>query len=168
MSEGRSSWTIDCRKFADPDNDRSLRKHSGRNPRIFESLLESESYQALHSHQHDGMHWFFSSKNIVIMICRSGRHRSFANAEQWSNTLTRGGRHRHSVSLLHLSELDFWEVHVSRKLYACSLLESSRHHCDRVRAECSRLASVPDSLTDHLKRPRSENYSAFFLLKTRV
>ena len=34
MCDGRSTWTIDCRKFDDPDNDRSLRKHNGRNPRI--------------------------------------------------------------------------------------------------------------------------------------
>ena len=25
MCDGRSTWTIDCRKFDDPDNDRSLR-----------------------------------------------------------------------------------------------------------------------------------------------
>ena len=34
MCDGRSIWTIDCRKFDDPDNNRSLRKHTGRNPRI--------------------------------------------------------------------------------------------------------------------------------------
>ena len=44
------------------------------------------------------------------MICRSGRHRSFANAELWSNTLTRRSRRQHSVSLSHLCELDVWET----------------------------------------------------------
>ena len=106
MCDGRSIWTIDCTKFDDPDNDRSLRKHIGQNPRIRKSILESENYHALHSRLYDGMHWFFSSRNIVIMICRSGRQRSVANAELWSNTLNRCSRHQHSVSLLPLSELD--------------------------------------------------------------
>ena len=40
---------------------------------------------------------FFSSKNVVIMICRSGRHRSVANAELWSNTLTRCSKRQHTL-----------------------------------------------------------------------
>ena len=56
MSEGRSIWTIDSRNFADPDNDRSLRKHSGRNLRIMIGLRE------LHSHLYDAMSQFFSSR----------------------------------------------------------------------------------------------------------
>ena len=110
-------WTIDCRRFNDPDNDRSMRNHIGRNPKIMKSILESGIYHAPHDRQYDGMHRFFSDKNIVIMECRSGRHRSVANAELWSNTLTRCSRHQHSVSLLHLSELDFLEKYVRRKLF---------------------------------------------------
>ena len=68
----------------------------------------------IHGHLYDGMRWFFSSRNIVIMICRSGRHRSVANAELWSNTLTHCSRHQHFVSLLHLSELDFFGVQLSQ------------------------------------------------------
>ena len=127
MCDDRSIWTIDCRKFDDPD--RSLRKHSGRNPIITKSILESENYHALHSRLSDGMHRFFSSKNIVIMICRSGRHRSVANAEFWSNTLARCSRHQHSVSLLHLSELDFWKIRVRENVRnaANSLSDIFRH-----------------------------------------
>ena len=105
---GRSIWTIDCRKFDDPDNDRSLRKHFVRNLKIMKSIMESGTYHELRGRLHDGVHRFFSNRNIVIMICRSERHRSVANAELWSNTLTRCGRRQHSVSLLYLSELDFW------------------------------------------------------------
>ena len=68
MCEGRSIWTIDCRKFDDPGNNRSLRNHIGRNPRIMKSILESENDHALHSRLYDGQHRFFSSKNILIMI----------------------------------------------------------------------------------------------------
>ena len=62
MCDGRSIWTIDCRKFDDPDNDRSLTKHIGRNSKIMKSILESENHHALHSRLYDGMHWLFSSK----------------------------------------------------------------------------------------------------------
>ena len=62
MCDGRSIWTIDCRKFDDPDNNWSLRKRIGRNPRIMMSILESENYHALHRRLYDGMHWSFSSK----------------------------------------------------------------------------------------------------------
>ena len=119
MSDGRSTRRIDCRKFDDPDNDRSLRKHIGRNPRITKSILEN--FHALHSRLYDGMRWFFSSRDIVIMTCRSGRRCSVANAELWSNTLTPlRSRHQHSVSLLHLSELDFWEDTCAGNCSECS------------------------------------------------
>ena len=99
------------------------------------------------------------TKNVVIIICRSGRRRSVANAVLWSNTLTHYSRHQHSVSLLHLSELGFWKNTCAGK---CSE-QSSRicqTHYDRVRAECSRIPSVSDSVTDiDWKRPRLENCS---------
>ena len=128
MCNGRSIWMIDCRKFDDPDCDKSLKIDVGRNPRIMRSTMESKNYHELHSRQYDGMSRFFSSKNVVIMIYKSGRHRSVANAELSSNTLTRNGRHQHSVSLLHLSDLDFWKIHVPENVRnaAKSLPESSR------------------------------------------
>ena len=95
---------------------RQRQKHMGRNPRITKSILESENYHALHSRLFHGMHWFFSSRNIVIVICRSGRHRSVANAELWSNTLTRCRRHRHFVSL------DFGENTSSNHKHVCHQL----------------------------------------------
>ena len=61
-NDGRSLWMIDCRNFDDPDNDKSLRKHIGRNPTITKSILEFKKYHALHSRLFDGMHRFFSSK----------------------------------------------------------------------------------------------------------
>ena len=153
MCDGRSIWTIDCRKLDDPNNKRSLRKHIGRNPKITKSIVESENYHALHSRLYDGMHWFFSSRNIVIMICRSGRHRSVANAELWSNTLTCCGRHQHSVSLLHLGK------HVCRKLFGMQQTVSQifQTHYDQVQAECLRLVPVPDPVTGGWKRPRPEH-----------
>ena len=60
MCDGRSIWVVDCRKSDDPDNDKSLRKHNGRNPGIKKSISESKNNHALHSRFYDGMHRFFS------------------------------------------------------------------------------------------------------------
>ena len=121
---GRSIWMIDCRKFDDPDSIVNMRKHIGRNPRIMRSIMESKNYHELHSRLYDGMLRFVSSKDIVIMICRSGLCRSVANAELWSNTLARYSRHPHSVSLLHLSELDFWKIRVQENVRNADTLRS--------------------------------------------
>ena len=83
MSDGRSIWMIDCRKFDDPDCDKSLRTHVGRNPKITKSIMESEGHHELHSRLYDSMSRFLSSETIVIMICKSGRHRSVSNVLLW-------------------------------------------------------------------------------------
>ena len=146
VGNGRSIWMIDCRKSEDPDCDMSLRTHVGPNPRIMRSIMESKNSHELHSRQYDAMSRFFSSQNIAIMPCRSRRHRSVVNAELWSNTLGRHSRRQRSVSLLHLSELDFLKNTCAGRCSKCSM-QSTRifqTHCDRVRAKCSRLASVSD------------------------
>ena len=97
-----------------------MRKHIGPNPQIRKSILESGNYHAVHDRLYEGMYRLFSNKNRVIMICRSGRHGSVANAELWSNTLTRCGRRQHSFSLLHFSELDFWGNTCAGKCLECS------------------------------------------------
>ena len=69
ICNGRPIWTIDCRKFDDPDNDRSLRKHIGRNPKIMKSTLESGNYHDLHGRLYDGTHWFFADVNTPFPCC---------------------------------------------------------------------------------------------------
>ena len=161
MWNGHSIWMIDCRKFDDPGRDKSLRNHIGRNPRIMKSIMESKNYHELQRRLYYRMPRFFSRKNIVIMICRSGRHRSVENAALWSNTLARYSRHQHSVSLLHLSELDFRKIRVRENVRNAvnSLTRIFQTHYDRIRAECSRLDPVSESETGHRKRSRSENFS---------
>ena len=64
MCNGRSIWMIDCRKFDDPESDKSLRTQSGRNPRITKSIRESKNYRELHSRLYDGMSRFFFSNTM--------------------------------------------------------------------------------------------------------
>ena len=108
ICKDRSMCMTDGRKFDDPDNDRSMRKHIGPEPEDHEVHVGIREYH-VHDRLYEGMYRFFTNNNIVIMICRSGRHRSVANAKLWSNTLTRCGRRQHSVSSLHLSEPGFFQ-----------------------------------------------------------
>ena len=119
------------------------------------SIQESENYHALHSRLYDGMHWFFSSRNILIMVCRSGRHRSVASAELWSNTLTRCGRRQHFVSFLHVSELDFWRNTSVQKLFGMQQTVTQSFSSTQVQAEWLRRVLVPDPVTGRWKRPRN-------------
>ena len=82
------------------------------------SILGSKEYHEQHSHLYVGISRFFTAKNVLIMICENGRRSSVANAVLWSSTLSRYGRYLHSVSLIHLSERDFFlERHVRRKVF---------------------------------------------------
>ena len=99
----RSIWAIDCRRFDDLVNDRSNRKHSGRNPKITKSILESGNYHVVDDQ-------LFRRYVSVLLRQEHSDHdlQERTNAESWSNTLTRCGRRQHSVSLLHLSDQDVW------------------------------------------------------------
>ena len=92
--------------------------------------MGSNDDHELHSRLCDGMSRFLSGQSVVIMVCKNGRRRSVANAELWSNTLTRYGRLLHSHSLLHLSELAFWEDTCAGKCSKCS--KSLHGHLDEL------------------------------------
>ena len=83
-----------------------------------------------HENHHDLCTWldrFFTGRNLLISICKSGRHRSVANAELWSNTLACLGRKsRYSISLTAISGsrvvevlADIFEAHRRRMFDKC-------------------------------------------------
>ena len=77
--------------------------------------MDSKNYHELHSRLYDCMSRFFLNKNVVIMICRSGRHRSVANAE-----IEHVDRLRSTSTLCFLAALvraGFLEEHVCRKVF---------------------------------------------------
>ena len=63
------------------------------------------------------------------------------------------------MSLLHLSELHFWQIRVRETVRnaANSLSEFFRAHNDRVKAECLGRVPVPNPVTGRWKRPRPEH-----------
>ena len=124
------------------------------------STMASSGCHELHSRLYEDMPRFLSRKNIVI-ICRDGRYRSVANAEMWSVTLARYGQSRHSNSLLHLAELDFWQNTCGGKFPGCIKRTTStlQIHCGCFQAECLRLATSSNSSNSksmQRKRTRQE------------
>ena len=95
----------------------------------------------------------------MAMICKSGCHRSDANAESWSNMLTRNGRLLHSVSLLPFCELDCEKETCAEKCSEGNKQTANpyktHYHC--VRAECSRLVSTSHAVTGYWKQLRRES-----------
>ena len=157
--DDRSVWMIDYEKFDDSDRDKNLKIHADRNSRIMKSFLGFKDYCEQHRHCMWEYHNSSSVKNVLTMICKSGCHRSAANAESWSNMLTRCGRLLHSVPLLHSPELVFLKNTRAGKCSECgqqsAKIYQKHHSC--VRAECSRLVSASDSTTEYWKQLRRES-----------
>ena len=147
---------IDCEKLDDSDQDKNLELHAGRNLRIMVSTLGSKDYHEQEGHLSVGKPQLFSARNFLIMICMGGCHRSVANAESWSNMLTRNGRLLHSVSLP--SELNFRKDLKTAECSECSKQIAKFYQilcC--FHAECSRLVSTSDSTTEYWKQLRLES-----------
>ena len=151
VCDGRSVWMTDCRKLDGTDQDKNPEIHVGRNSKIMTSILGSKDHHERHSHLYVGISRFLSSKNVLIMICENGRRSSVANAELWSSTLSRHGRYLHSVSLIHLSERDFWKDTCGRKCPECSR-QSSNTFPKKLRLRSCRM------FHEHWKRPRRESH----------
>ena len=114
-------------------------------------MLGSKDNHEQHSHLYVEISRFLSAKNVLIVICENGRRNSVANAKVWSSTLSRYGRYSHSVSLIHLSERDFWKDTCAGKCPEKQTSKTSQIHHEFVRAECSRLVAAIGSETEHWK-----------------
>ena len=85
--------------------------------------------------------------------CKSGRHRSVANAELWSSTLARCCRHQ---TLRFLAALGLsWISGKTGKMFGVQSARIFQIHYDHVSAECLRHAPMPDPMTGRWKRSRS-------------
>ena len=154
--DGRSISMIDCRKFDDLGNDKSLKEHIGRNPQIAKFILESENDHALHGRPYDGMYRFSLSKKHRDHDMQKCTSSVSCERRVMVEHVGLCRRHQHSVSLLYLSELDSWAKTCAGKCSECSK-QSVRIFHDRVQAECSRHAPVPDPVTGRWKRSRPEH-----------
>jgi hypothetical protein len=73
----RQIIVLDCTVFWDQDNGRSLRNHTGINPRIMEQVLNSKD-QAFYNCMMPLQDIDPRQKQLIICMCRKGRHRAVA------------------------------------------------------------------------------------------
>ena len=75
ICDGRNIAIIDATEIDDPDHDLELRNHTGRHHMTLERVLNNENLLRV-NHPLRGLS--SNRKNLVVNICRSGRHRSVA------------------------------------------------------------------------------------------
>ena len=138
----------------------TLEIHIGRNSRIMKSILGSKDFHELHNYLCVGISPVLSQERLDHDL-REWTLQFCCERWLWSSMLSCYGRYLHSVSLMHLSERDFWKDTCAGKCPECRRQSSKtfQKHYDCVRAECSRLAAAIGSETEHRKRPRRKSHS---------
>ena len=76
--EGRRIYYLDCTKFYDPEDDKSLRYHPGLCPETKHKLSQSNYMDVLFKQFREFDPTVY---NLIVCICRSGRHRAVGTAD---------------------------------------------------------------------------------------
>jgi len=107
LCKERRIVVIDCTKFSDPDHDKSLRSHKGTHYRTFQQIVNSKEFEEVNKPLSC---LSTRKKNLVINVCKSGRHRSVANTEaQLEIIKTRlHGNRKGSVKGINLQNPTHW------------------------------------------------------------
>ena len=77
LVRGRNVILIDCTCFTDPRQDTSLRRHLGTHKETYRNLVEADEFAKVNKPLKKLR---TDQKNLVIDVCKSGRHRSVAQA----------------------------------------------------------------------------------------
>jgi hypothetical protein len=84
LCKGRHIIVIDCTGFYNPDDDKTLRGHTGRHYKTLESLANDEKFAKINKPL-QGLR--LDKPNLVINSCKVGRHRSVGNEELEIDTI---------------------------------------------------------------------------------
>ena len=79
LVEGRTICVVDCTSSSDPNGDKRLRRHSGRHPEIMKTVLHHPSF--LESQESVSRKLKAAKYNLILNVCRGGKHRSEATAQ---------------------------------------------------------------------------------------
>jgi len=76
LCQGRDIYIVDCTGFENPDHDPKLRSHLGYHPTTLKSIVESPKFAIINKPLRNLKP---HRRNLVIDVCKSGRHRSVGN-----------------------------------------------------------------------------------------
>jgi hypothetical protein len=78
LCRDRNVIVVDCTQYYDPDKDKRLRLHLGRHPENLSRIVDSEVYATVNAPLKN---LDPNGENLVINVCKSGRHRAVGNEE---------------------------------------------------------------------------------------
>ena len=109
LAKDRNIILIDCTWFNDPHHDKSLRSHLGTHRETFRKIVDSDQFVKVNTPLNKLL---ADKKNLVIDVCRSGRHRSVAEgscqAESIHRILYRGDPNK-QVGVMDLQSESHWQ-----------------------------------------------------------
>ena len=82
LCHDRNIVLIDCTPYYNPEKDRRLRLHTGRHPDNLGEIVASDDYAKVNAPLKN---LDPEGKNLIINVCKSGRHRAVANEESQLN-----------------------------------------------------------------------------------
>ena len=120
LCEGRNIQVVDCTVFRNPGHDEIGRRHTGAHPDIMHNVYTNKLFREVHS---DLRSMTPTGKNLVIIVCRSGRHRSVASALACSDVIQQRmyNGEQGTVCAVHLQQETHWNRLCHQSCSECNL-----------------------------------------------
>ena len=131
LCEGRNIQVVDCTAFRNPGDDETGRRHTGAHPDIMHNVYTHKLFRQVHS---DLRSMTPTGKNLVIIVCRSGRHRSVASAIACSDVIRERmyNGEQGTVRVVHLQQDTHWNGLCHQACSACDLKNIRREKMMRL------------------------------------
>ena len=131
LCEGRNIQVVDCTAFRNPGDDETGRRHTGAHPDIMHNVYTHKLFRQVHS---DLRKMTPTGKNLVIIVCRSGRHRSVASAIACSDVIRERmyNGEQGTVRAVHLQQDTHWNGLCHQACSACDLKNIRREKMMRL------------------------------------
>ena len=125
LCEGRNIQVVDCTAFRNPGDDETGRRHTGAHPDIMHNVYTHKLFRQVHS---DLRSMTPTGKNLVIIVCRSGRHRSVASALACSDVIRQRmyNGEQGTVRAVHLQQDTHWNRLCHQSCSECNLNNTRR------------------------------------------
>ena len=125
MCAGRNIVVIDCTNFVDPDQDKSLRSHTGRHHTTLERLVSNKAFAKINKPLQDLRR---TKNNLVVNVCTVGRHRSVGNNELQLEVIRQNlYENQDSVGTIDLQADTHWKGLCNKECPSCDV-RSDKHH----------------------------------------
>ena len=129
LCAGRNIIVIDCTQYTDPGEDNSLRGHTGRHHKTMTRIVEDPRFKTVNEPLHKLLRKE-EGKNLIISVCKVGRHRSVGNNELIAAPIARHmyGDDATALTIIDLQSYRHWSRLCDWKTCSACDSTSKRHH----------------------------------------